>query len=184
MEPMSCRPSNVASLLLALCIVGCDGQMAEQSKRDAANREALAEFEREQADGTLSNWDEPRLMAALGSADPSDRANAARELGQRKAASARGALLDVMRRDGNSVVVSRAQGALLAIGDPDDIVAIRDYAIPRAATLDGEFLLNLHVLDDPWVETLLQDAWDKAPDNARREQVVGAQTLRRDRMTQ
>ncbi len=187
MNRMPSLPWRAASLLLALCVLGCDEQMArqtQQAEREAANREALAEFEREQADAMLSNWDEPRLMASLTSADPSDRANAAQELGQRKAESARGALVELMRNDRNSVVVARAQRALLTIGNPDDIAAIRDYALPRAATLDGEFLNNLYVLDDPWVETLLQEAWEKAPDNARRAQVVGAQTRRRDRMTQ
>src|SRR5262249_46579376 len=130
-----------------------------------------------------SNWDEPRLLAALASSDPSNRANAARELGLRRSANARQALRELMLSDTNGVVVAGSELALIRIGHPDDIAASRGYASPRVANLDGMFLRNLYLLDDPWVEDLLNEAWEQATDNSRRRIVVNAQALRRDRMT-
>ena len=88
-----------------------------------------------------------------------------------------------MLGDTNSVVVAESELALILIGRPEDIIAIREYAWPRVETLDGAFLRNLSLLDDAWVGDLLNEAWNKARDNDRRRQVVHAQTLRRNRMT-
>ena len=96
---------------------------------------------------------------------------------------ARKRLRELMQRETNGVVVAESQLALILIGNPDDVRAIREYATPRIETLDGSFLRNLHRLDDPWVEELLEEAWEKATDNQRRREVVHAQTLRRSRMT-
>jgi hypothetical protein len=45
------------------------------------------------------------------------------------------------------------------------------------------FLRNLCLLDDPWVEQLLKEEWEKATDNDRRGMVVDAQMRRLNRMT-
>ena len=138
-------------ILLVFVLLGtaCDRESYEQAKRYRESQKAIAAFDKQLADEQPSNWDEPRLLAVLASSDPSDRAKAARELGLRRTANARRPLRELMLRDTNGGVVNESELALIRIGHPDDIAAIRDYATPRVDRLDGGFLLNLSLLDDP-----------------------------------
>jgi hypothetical protein len=171
------------SMLVMIQVAACDPYSVEQAKRDRQKEKDLAAFEKQQADEQLSNWDEPRLLAAVASTDLSSRVNAIRELGLRKSMIARPTVRELMLADANSIVVAESELALIRIGQPEDIAAIRDYASPRVETLSAEFLRNLSLLDDPWVDDVLKEAWRKAPDNNRRREVVHAQALRRDRMS-
>jgi HEAT repeats len=163
----SCR-RLLTWFVVGLFAVSCSTQSSEQARRERAKQKAIIEFDRQQIDEQPANWSEPRLLAALASPDVSDRANAARELGWRKTVNARQPLRDLMLHDSNSVVVTESELALIRIGHPDDIAAIRDYASPRVESLDGTFIHNLSLLDDAWVEDLLKEAWEKARDNSRR----------------
>ena len=87
-----------------------------------------------------------------------------------------------MLNDPHAGVVNESELALIRIGKPDDIAAIRDYASPRLAALDGGFLVNLSTLDDPWVEDLLNEALKQATDKSRRRLVAHALALRRARI--
>ncbi len=170
------------SMVLAILTSACDPYSIEQAKREHEKQKAIAAFEKQQADEQPSNWDESRLLSALTSSDPSNRANAARELGLRRSANARQALRDLMVSDKNSIIVAESELALIRIGNLDDIAAIHDYAEARIETVDGEFLRNLSLLNDSWVDDLLKEAWEKAADNSRRREVAYAQAMRRDRI--
>jgi len=172
----------ILPLGFACLVTACNERGSEQAKRYREAQKAIAAFEQQQADEQPSNWSEPRLLAALASPDPSNRANSARELGPRRSKNARQALRELMLNDTNSNIVVESELALIRIGHPEDIVAIRDYASQRIETLDLEFLHNLSLLDDPWVEDLLNEAWRKATDNSRRWDIVDTQSLRRERM--
>src|SRR5262249_35864457 len=153
--------TTVLRLMLPLgfaCVVtACNERGSEQAKRYREAQKAIAAFEQQQADEQPANWSESRLLAALASPDPSDRANSARELGLRRSENARPALGELMLNDTNSIIVAESELALIRIGHPEDIEAIRNYASPRVETLDLEFLRNLALLDDPWVEDLLNE---------------------------
>jgi HEAT repeat protein len=116
------------SVLLVILTTGCDPYSVEQAERERNKQKAIAAFEKQQADEQPSNWDEPRLLSALASADPSNRANAARELGLRKSANARQVLRELMTSDRNSIVVAESELALIRMGYPEDSAMIRDYA--------------------------------------------------------
>jgi HEAT repeat protein len=134
------------SVLLVVLTTGCDPYSVEQAKRERDKQKAIAAFEKQQADEQPSNWDEPRLLSALASTDPSDRANAARELGLRKSTNARQHLRELMISDRNSIVIAESELALIRIGYPEDIAMIHDYASSRVETLSAEFLRNLSPL--------------------------------------
>ena len=179
--------TTVLRLILPLgfaCLAtACNERGSEQVKRYREAQKAIAVFEQQQADEQPSNWSEPRLLAALASPDPSNRANSARELGLRRSENARGRLSgELMLNDTNSNIVVESELALIWIGHPEDFVAIRDYASPRVERLDLEFLRNLSLLDDPWVEDFLNEAWRKATDNTRRWDIVETLSVRRERM--
>jgi hypothetical protein len=177
----SLRTRLLFSLVVVLAGVACNPD-PDQRKREEERQKVIQDFDKQQFDEQLSNWNEPRLLAALSSSNASDRANAARELGFRRTVNARQPLRDLMLGDRNEVVVNESELALIRIGDPEDIAAIRDYAAPRVESLDATFLHNLYLLDDPWAADLLKEASRKAPDKQRRAIIVDAQTRRRERM--
>jgi hypothetical protein len=175
-------PRLILPLGFACFVTACNERGSEQAKRYREGQKAIALFEQHQADEQPSNWSEPRLLAALTSPDPSNRANSARELGLRRSENAREALRELMQNDTNSIIVAESELALIRIGHPEDIGAIRDYASPRVETLDHQFLRNLSLIDDPWVEELLNEAWRRSTDNSRRWDIVDTQSVRRERM--
>jgi hypothetical protein len=170
------------SIFLALPTTACDPYSVEQAKREREKQKAIVAFDKQLADEQTSNWDEPRLLSALASTDLSSRVNAVRELGLRKSTNARQPLRELMLTDTNGIVVAESELALIRIGYPEDIAVIHDYASSRVDALSEEFLRNLSFLDDPWVEDLLNEAWQRAADNSRRREVVHAQAMRTDRM--
>ncbi len=172
----------ILPLGFAYLVTACNERGSEQAKRHREAQKAIAAFEQQQVDEQPSNWSEPRLLGALTSPDPSNRANSARELGLRRSENARKALRELMLNDTNSNIVVESELALIRMGHPEDIVAIRDYASPRVETLGLEFLRNLSLLDDPWVEDLLNEAWRKATDDRQRWDIVETLSLRRERV--